>query len=346
MDTEIQKFSDREVKKITAIWAFTESILGGILHSLRIPFTGLILGGLAIVFLYLIAISSKNKSQIIQSTFIVTSIKFLLSPNTPFTAYIAVIFQGLIAYLIFNSLGMKKISVILLGVFSMLYSSIQKIVLTTIIFGMTFWHAIDDFTNYVMKLFGVNAFENLSMSLILIIVYFALHLAGALFFSNIAVKIQSVLYIESKKYLEIIQKYQEKENLLNEFGAEINRMSKKWYYKPTRIFLIIFFIFLASITLINPELKKITFLNVLSMVIRAIIIIFLWFKVVSPFLIKMLSKFLRSSSLSRVENLNEFTELFPKFRHLIRIAWIENANRKGIKRLIYFLKDSLILLMI
>ncbi|MCX7875007.1 MAG: hypothetical protein N2321_02445, partial [Melioribacteraceae bacterium] len=49
--------------KLTTLWAFTESTLGGILHALRIPFTGLFVGSASVFFISLIAQYSKNKNQ-------------------------------------------------------------------------------------------------------------------------------------------------------------------------------------------------------------------------------------------------------------------------------------------
>ncbi len=43
------------VQRLTALWAFSESGLGGILHALQMPFTGLLVGGMAILLISLIA---------------------------------------------------------------------------------------------------------------------------------------------------------------------------------------------------------------------------------------------------------------------------------------------------
>ena len=43
------------IQRLTALWAFTESGLGGIMHALQIPFTGLLVGGMAVIMISLIA---------------------------------------------------------------------------------------------------------------------------------------------------------------------------------------------------------------------------------------------------------------------------------------------------
>ncbi|MFN9519473.1 MAG: hypothetical protein ACK574_07030, partial [Bacteroidota bacterium] len=60
------------INRLTALWAFSESGLGGMMHALKIPFTGFFLGGFAIVILTLIAHHSRNRfSDIMQSTLLV-----------------------------------------------------------------------------------------------------------------------------------------------------------------------------------------------------------------------------------------------------------------------------------
>ena len=52
------------LQRLTALWAFSEAALGGLLHALHIPFSGVVLGGFAIMFISLIAYYSKNHSEI------------------------------------------------------------------------------------------------------------------------------------------------------------------------------------------------------------------------------------------------------------------------------------------
>ena len=89
--------------KLTYFWAFIEAGLGGLLHFLHIPITGFVVGGFAVVLIVLIAKYSNNNSRmIINALGLVLMIKFLLSPYSPYGAYIAVGFQGILAALIFS----------------------------------------------------------------------------------------------------------------------------------------------------------------------------------------------------------------------------------------------------
>ncbi|HNJ28266.1 MAG TPA: hypothetical protein PLQ40_04880, partial [Ferruginibacter sp.] len=91
------------IQRLTALWAFTESGLGGIMHALQIPFTGLVVGGMAVIIICLIADLSKHQlKQVLKSALVVLIVKAMVSPHTPFPAYIAVSFQALLGYLLFS----------------------------------------------------------------------------------------------------------------------------------------------------------------------------------------------------------------------------------------------------
>src|SRR4051812_17198512 len=84
------------IQRLTALWAFTESGLGGIMHALRIPFTGLIVGGMSVIMISFIAQLCEHRyREILKSALIVLIIKAMVSPYTPFPAYVAVSFQAL-----------------------------------------------------------------------------------------------------------------------------------------------------------------------------------------------------------------------------------------------------------
>jgi hypothetical protein len=331
-------------QKYTAIWAFSESIFGGILHAFKIPFTGLFLGGFAVIILSSVANYVERKSELIKVTFVVITIKFMLSPNTPFTAYLAVLLQGIFAFLIFSLFKNRVLAISLLSLLTALWSVFQKLIVTTLIFGMNFWYSIDAFTVYILKSFGIEIDKNFSMSLILVALYFLIHLVGAIFFARLAIKLPTFLEKNEEKFQHINFKFSEFNNDLNFNNSNGNRTKKKkWYKKPSRVLLVIFLIAIALITYINPALSKIKLFDVLSMIVRAVVIIYLWFNVISPTVVKFLMKFIsKNSNLSKVE---EITLLFPEFKKIISFSWAINSNYPKVKRIFNFIKDSFILLM-
>ena len=58
--------------KLTAIWAVSESGLGGLLHAIKLPFSGLFLGSLAVLIITYLAYISQNKfNTILKATLLV-----------------------------------------------------------------------------------------------------------------------------------------------------------------------------------------------------------------------------------------------------------------------------------
>ena len=91
------------IQRLTALWAFAESGLGGLMHALQIPFTGLVVGGMAVMIISLIAeISEHDHKQVLKSALVVLIVKAMVSPYTPFPAYIAVSFQAMLGYALFS----------------------------------------------------------------------------------------------------------------------------------------------------------------------------------------------------------------------------------------------------
>jgi hypothetical protein len=83
-------FNSGIIIRITALWAFSEAFLGGILHGFKIPFAGLALSLVAAICMSLLAVHDNKRGVILKATLVVIAVKFILSPHTPPMAYVAV----------------------------------------------------------------------------------------------------------------------------------------------------------------------------------------------------------------------------------------------------------------
>ena len=174
------------VQRLTALWAFTESGLGGVMHALKIPFTGLLVGGMAVIMISMIAeISEHNYKQILKSALIVLIIKAMVSPYTPFTAYIAVAFQALSGYFLFSLMKVNFISILLLSTIAMLESAIQKLLILTLLFGESLWRATDNMIALLARQFGFTALHG---SYWIITVYLFIYIAGGFLIAWLALR--------------------------------------------------------------------------------------------------------------------------------------------------------------
>ena len=132
------------VNRLTAFWALTETGLGGFLHAFRLPFTGLFVGGLAILWMALIArFTVKPAKTILTSGALVLVLKGVLSPQSPPTAYFAVGIQILLGALFFLGKRWLGPKTLVLTVLTVLLSAIQKVIILTLLFGNTLWQSID-----------------------------------------------------------------------------------------------------------------------------------------------------------------------------------------------------------
>lgn len=88
----MSKENQLAISRLTALWALSESGLGGMMHAVKIPFTGFFLGGFAIVIITLIAHFSKTPfKSILQATLLVILVKAAASPHSPPMAYLSLI---------------------------------------------------------------------------------------------------------------------------------------------------------------------------------------------------------------------------------------------------------------
>src|SRR5688572_2381352 len=81
--------------RLIAVWALAEGTLGGILHGLHIPVTGLVVGSISVCCLALLARVKQRRGDLLKATMLVLTIKAMLSPHSPPAAYLAVFSQGL-----------------------------------------------------------------------------------------------------------------------------------------------------------------------------------------------------------------------------------------------------------
>ncbi|MFZ1290026.1 MAG: hypothetical protein WAR79_08045 [Melioribacteraceae bacterium] len=327
------------LNKVTALWAFSEAALGGILHILKIPLTGLFIGSSAVIFISLIAYFSNSRKEIFESTIKVLIVKFIVSPYTPLNAYIAVFIQSLLGYILFFK-GFNKLSPILLGILSLLYSAFQKIFVLTIIFGMTLWESIDIFFKFVIDQILPNSINivQLKISYIIVGIYVCVHLISGIlagfYASNIPQRLQTI-NVEKNILLN---------NQLNDFL--LNRKSKtkkkKWWKKPSNIGIFIFSIIVIILSYFVKDFDKNIAFNIIIMLFRSVMIIVIWYYLISPVALKFVNKFLMKRKQKQAEEVESIVSVFPIIKSIIKYSWNETQNVKNVKRVFTFLDKILI----
>jgi len=162
--------------RIILTWAFAEVALGGLLHALRIPFTGITVGSASVLCLCLLGFSVTRPREIFQGLAIVLAVKAAVTPHAPAGAFLAVAFQGLAAWCLFRFIGRTAVACVLLGALALVQSALQKLIFMTLLYGLSLWQAVDMLTASALKFFGIHLAEGADPSKWLIISYLVLHL--------------------------------------------------------------------------------------------------------------------------------------------------------------------------
>ncbi len=320
------------ISRLTALWALSEAGLGGVLHAIQSPFTGLFVGGFAIVLISLIAYFAEDKKKtIFRSLLVVLIIKLAVSPHSPLTSYLAVSFQALMATLIYSNLSLGKWSAMLLGVVTLVESAIQKLLVLTLILGNSLWQAIDSFSDYVTDRMGF--LGNVFSSTALISIYLWLY-------ALLGIVVRYIIY-DIVRYLEVNQgnvKYQiEAIEFDDQVGIAKKRRGRwrKW---------VIFGIFCALIAayyfFVNEgdEVWK----NWLYIFLRSAGILLLWYYVLAPIFKKYFKRFLETKKHRVQEEVDETLTLLPYLRKVTKLAWQENKDERGLNKLRNFMGDTIL----
>jgi len=109
-------------------------MVGGIIHGLNIPVSGMIVGSCAAICICFSARYVPVRGAIIKVTLILMVFKMIPCLQAPSPAYIAVFFQGTVDELLFLSYRrFYKLSCILLAVMALPESGLPRIMVRTIV---------------------------------------------------------------------------------------------------------------------------------------------------------------------------------------------------------------------
>jgi len=315
-------------QRLTALWAFTESGLGGIMHALQIPFTGLVVGGMAVIIISLIAeISAHNRKQVLKTALIVLIVKAMVSPHTPFPAYIAVSFQALLAYGIFRLLPINFFSILVLSTIAMLESAIQKLIILTLFFGKSFWKAMDEMIAYIAKQFGISASNG---SQWIVATYLVIYLVGGMIIAWIAYKTIKGLFADKGTLFVYSTK------AINEEIFKSQPTKRKTLYRKLWT-MILLLVILSVVLFIFASDSKQGWLEVVKTVSWTLSAILIWFMLISPLFTRLIQKLLQKKESRYSDEVLKTLAFLPMLRQLTGLAWQKSREYSGLARWQFFL---------
>ncbi len=311
------------IQRLTALWAFTESGLGGIMHALQIPFTGLLVGGMAIVIICLIAeISNHNYKLILKAALIVLIVKAMVSPHTPFPAYIAVSFQALMGYTLFRLFKVNFICVLFLSLIAMLESAIQKLLILTLFFGESIWKALDSMMSLLTKQFGL---QSTNGSFWIIGIYLFIYMIGGILISWLAY--QSIRSLYTKKPVFILDSNSSGQI---EETEKVKVKSKRSFKKLALLFVLMLFISIVLFFVAADRNQG--WLSVLKTISWTLSALFIWYMLVGPVVTKLIQRILQKKESKYSEEVLKTLSFLPVLKQLATLAWQQSKEHKGLQR--------------
>ncbi|MBK7885292.1 MAG: hypothetical protein IPJ81_17050 [Chitinophagaceae bacterium] len=316
------------VQRLTALWAFIECGLGGALHALQIPFTGLVVGGLAVIIIIFIAkVSGKKYSQILKSVIIVLIVKAMVSPHTPLPAYVAVCFQAFMGFTIFSLFSINFISILLLAVIAMIESAVQKLIILTLFFGESIWKSIDIFIEFIGQQIGLS---HANGSQWVITIYLTIYVTGGICIALLAFKTLKKISVENKIMALSDDTIFDKEHFFRNVKKTKNCRNK------LLLFTIVSITISVILLIFSPQIKE-GWLKVLKSICWTLTAIIAWYMILNPLFTKFIQVTLRKKQSRYSEEVLKILSLLPVLRHLTIRAWKKSSLHKGRERWQYFI---------
>ncbi|MBL7738817.1 MAG: hypothetical protein JNK14_06325 [Chitinophagaceae bacterium] len=318
--------------RLIALWVLSEAMLGGIIHGLKIPVSGLVVGGCAVICICLIAWYVPKKGAIIKATLIVAIFKMMLSPQAPPPAYIAVFFQGLLGELLFWKRRLYAVSCFVLALLALLESGLQRILMLTIVYGNDLWKAINDFINGLTK-----QKTTTNYSLLIGGGYVLIHIIGGMITGWIASILPGRIAAWSRDPANRIIITTKGELTLPVRAAK----KKKWLKKGVLvIWIVLTLLYVQSYYKIGtPLLPSHVSLKIL---LRSLIIVLSWVFIIGPLLKQLLHYWLQKKQARSQQDIQQVLELLPVTQQLVAESWRTTPGTKGWKRVKASVKKILI----
>ncbi|MCO6461200.1 MAG: hypothetical protein J5I59_07340 [Saprospiraceae bacterium] len=313
------KFIKLSVSKLIGLWAFSECTLGGILHAFQIPFSGLLLGGVAVTVVCCIGFTAERPaSAILYGTLVAMSVKFALSPHTPVTAYLAVGFQGVLGALIFSFQRRLYLFYLIYGALALAESALQKLLTLTIIFGNTLWDSLSATSRHVAGLLGFSS--DFPYGNAILIIYTLVYIVWGCVIGHWAYSIPSGIERLSKS--DIISTTP----LTVTSGRK--RKKGKWLLGVAMVLILFTAIYIFHLSGIN----------LVRLILRPIIIIVIWWAVFNPLLKFLLAKLLQRKNNNVAVWIAQIKEDIPQMRLLsMKAAAYVRRHYKGPEKIRHFI---------
>lgn len=318
--------------RLIALWVLSEAMLGGIIHGLNIPVSGLLVGGCAVACISLIAWYQPVRGAILKATIIVAVFKMMLSPQAPPPAYIAVFFQGVMGELLFRKdRKFFRVTCILFAVVSLLESGLQRILVLTILYGNDLWVVINNFIKNI-----THSKVAANYSLFIGIGYVLLHILTGLFAGTLIAGLPSrIAQWSADRGNVLVIDLQEN----SAFPLETQKRKRR-RVGLLLVWLVLVVLYIQSYYRIGTPLLPAHIS--LKILLRSLIIVLTWVFIVTPLLKMVLHKWLQRKQSQSGQEVQQVLELLPLTKQLLIKSWKQSAGSSGLKKITRWLKYVLV----
>ena len=324
----------RAVERLTALWALNEAGLGGIIHALRVPFTGVVVGSTAVVLIALIAYFAERKARaILKALVVVLLVKAAASPHTPLPAYVAVSFQGLAGALLFGLLPSIRLGALLLGLLALWQGAVQKLVVMSLLYGRSLWDSVDAVGHWILEKRGSGPGE-LSPTGWFLIVYLGYYTLAGLITGWLAGAIPREIAAALKNPRPAPAPLGDAPPL------PLPPPRKRWWRRTPFKTGLVLLILLAVLVWVHPGQEG--WLRGLRAFARAGVVLALWMWLVRPLGSALLRRFRRREQSIYGADVERALAQFPSLRLAAAAAWRESAAVGGFRRWKKFLVELVV----
>lgn len=314
-DPFISMANPQAVLRLTALWAVVESGLGGVLHAFRLPLTGLVIGGTAVILITLIAHFAEKPREILRATIIVLIIKALVSPHSPIGAYIAVSFQGVLGWLLYSLARPRYATSLPFALLAMVESAIQKLLMLVLFFGKPLWTAVDSWGEWVIeRYFPSQIDEGLSLSWTLVGGYVGVYILGGMLIGLLAVRVPKAI----AAHLEELAAQPSSFSMDNIYTYESPAPNKKGSKKQRRLLWWIGIAFALGASIYFGAAENNALTSALLYLVRTLSIVAVWYFLIGPWLARLFRKWLLGRSSQYASELEEVMEVLPQLKQVAK----------------------------
>lgn len=119
-----------------AVWGLAEISLGALMHSSKIPFRGTIMSSLAVVIIITAKALLKYKGSLILLGGVTAMLRLSMGIGFNITPFAAIIIESVIAEIIFDTIGFRKVTAVIAGAVILLYTLIHGMIMQVIFLGV------------------------------------------------------------------------------------------------------------------------------------------------------------------------------------------------------------------